>query len=90
MKRLNLLLLSTLWLAIDGMEAHAQDKYPVKPVTLYVPYAAGGPADVLAHVLAEELKILLDQPVVVENKPRPFDRLAMELAMMRPNPTAAR
>jgi Tripartite tricarboxylate transporter family receptor/FG-GAP-like repeat len=41
--------------------------YPVRSVTIVVPYAAGGPTDVLARVLAERMRISLGQPVLVEN-----------------------
>ncbi|MFC4201525.1 Bug family tripartite tricarboxylate transporter substrate binding protein [Candidimonas humi] len=43
--------------------------YPQRPITLVNPYAAGGPADVLARRLAKELGAELGQPVIVENKP---------------------
>ncbi|AFK62568.1 hypothetical protein TKWG_11910 [Advenella kashmirensis WT001] len=50
------------------LNAHAQT-YPERPVVLINPYAAGGPADVLARKLASELRAELGQPVVVENRP---------------------
>ncbi|WP_255469245.1 tripartite tricarboxylate transporter substrate binding protein [Achromobacter sp. UMC46] len=43
--------------------------YPDRPVILVNPYAAGGPADVVARSLARALEKRLGQPVVVENKP---------------------
>jgi tripartite-type tricarboxylate transporter receptor subunit TctC len=41
--------------------------YPTRPVTMVVPYPAGGPGDAVARVLAERMKAALGQPVIVEN-----------------------
>jgi tripartite-type tricarboxylate transporter receptor subunit TctC len=41
--------------------------YPSRPITMSVPYAAGGPLDVMARVVAEGLRDALGQSVVVEN-----------------------
>lgn len=49
--------------------ALAGQDYPRRPVRLIVPYAAGGGADTLARMLGQRLGELLEQPVVVENKP---------------------
>ena len=42
--------------------------FPTKPVRLIVGYAAGGPTDVIARVIAQDMSISLGQGVVVENK----------------------
>src|ERR1700722_16331964 len=44
----------------------AQD-YPARPVTLIVPYSAGGSADTLPRVIAERMRTSLGKPVIIEN-----------------------
>ena len=49
--------------------ALAQASYPVRPITMIVPLPAGGTADILARIAAEQIRAALGQPVVVENRP---------------------
>lgn len=56
-------------LGAAALPAHAQSDFPNKPIRLIVGYSAGGPTDVLARVLGQEIGTALGQPVVVENKP---------------------
>ena len=49
--------------------AHAQEKFPSRPVTLVVPQAAGGANDAIARVVAQKLSDQWGQSVVVENRP---------------------
>ena len=51
-----------------GSTAWAQS-YPNKPITLVVPYPAGGGADIVARLLAESMKPVLGQTVTVTNRP---------------------
>lgn len=60
--------LVALALSAAGASAVAQP-YPVKPVLLVVPYAAGGLTDNIARYFSSQLKDVWSQPVVVENKP---------------------
>jgi tripartite-type tricarboxylate transporter receptor subunit TctC len=41
--------------------------YPSRPITLIVPFAPGGPADVIARTVAERMRVSLAQPIIVEN-----------------------
>src|SRR5262249_24768689 len=41
--------------------------YPSRPITMTVPFAPGGSTDVVARVLAERMKDVLGQPVIIEN-----------------------
>jgi tripartite-type tricarboxylate transporter receptor subunit TctC len=42
--------------------------YPTRPITLVVPYAAGGGNDVIARIVAERMSASLGQPIVIENR----------------------
>lgn len=48
--------------------ASAQSSFPSKPVTLVVPFAPGGPTDAMARTLANAIKPILGQNMVVDNK----------------------
>jgi tripartite-type tricarboxylate transporter receptor subunit TctC len=56
-------------LSLLAAGAAAAQPYPLKPVRLVVPYAAGGAVDTIARILGEPLAGLLGQPVVVDDKP---------------------
>jgi tripartite-type tricarboxylate transporter receptor subunit TctC len=66
--RRNALYMAALALVTVAGAAHAQ-AWPSKPVSLVVPFPAGGTTDVLARALAERLSPAIGQPVIVENKP---------------------
>jgi tripartite-type tricarboxylate transporter receptor subunit TctC len=60
-------LLATLALAAAAAASFAQG-YPTRPVTLVVPFAAGGPTDVVARALGQAMSRTLGQTVLIENK----------------------
>src|SRR3984957_266850 len=49
-------------------QAHAQGAWPQRPVTLIVPFGAGGSADLTARVIAPHLQAKFGQPFVIDNK----------------------
>jgi tripartite-type tricarboxylate transporter receptor subunit TctC len=54
--------------ALPGMSRFGwAQAYPSRPITLVVPYAAGGPTDVVARVLADRMRVSLGQPLLIEN-----------------------
>jgi tripartite-type tricarboxylate transporter receptor subunit TctC len=52
-----------------GRLAHAQERFPSRPISLLVPFGPGGIADLTARAVAEVMSQRLGQPIVVENKP---------------------
>jgi tripartite-type tricarboxylate transporter receptor subunit TctC len=56
-------------LALTSLSTLALAAYPDRALTLIVPFAAGGPTDVMARVVAESLSKVIGQPVIVENTP---------------------
>jgi tripartite-type tricarboxylate transporter receptor subunit TctC len=53
-------------LALAAAPAAAQD-YPTRPITLIVPFAAGGPTDVISRIVSEHMSRTLGQQIVIEN-----------------------
>jgi tripartite-type tricarboxylate transporter receptor subunit TctC len=65
--------------------AWAQESYPTRPVRLLVGYAAGGPADTIARLMAQWLSERLGQQVVIENRVGAASNIAAE-AVVRSSP----
>lgn len=63
-----------------ALSAGAQDRYPMRPITIIVPWAAGGAADFLARTVGQRLAERLGQPVVVDNKPGAGTNIGTQLA----------
>ena len=63
MKRL---VTAALALGVGALPAFAQN-YPNRPISMIVPFAAGGPTDVIARIVAEPMSRILGQQIVVEN-----------------------
>lgn len=52
---------------VGAVNARAEDNYPSRPITMIVPFAAGGPTDILARLIGQTIGPMLGQQVVVED-----------------------
>lgn len=81
---LNKTLASTILFSVLGLTisftgpAQAQTTYPEKPIRVIIGFAAGGPTDVIARVLAQDMTATLGQSVIVDNKPGANAKIATE------------
>jgi tripartite-type tricarboxylate transporter receptor subunit TctC len=66
-------------LASISPDANAQT-YPSRPITVIVPAAAGGPTDVLGRLLAERMRGLLGQPIIIQNVTGADGRIGLDRA----------
>jgi len=64
--------------------AQAQDKYPSKTVRIIVPFAAAGPTDTMARLIAQKLQDSLGKPFVVENHPGAGGNIGMAMVASAP------
>ncbi len=64
--------------------AQAQDKYPSRTVRIIVPFAAAGPTDTMARLIAQKLQDSLGKPFVVENHPGAGGNIGMALVASSP------
>lgn len=53
---------------LPGLQAHAQDDYPSRPITLIIPFPAGGTTDILGRIIGDSLSKQFGESVVVENR----------------------
>jgi tripartite-type tricarboxylate transporter receptor subunit TctC len=54
-------------LVLAALSSPAVAQYPNKPITVIVPFAAGGPTDVVTRLVCEHMSRTLGQPIIVEN-----------------------
>ncbi|MBI3375719.1 MAG: tripartite tricarboxylate transporter substrate binding protein [Betaproteobacteria bacterium] len=71
MKRSAIIVAVFAWLVSSGFPASwaAEDDYPVRPIQLIVPFAAGGSLDITARVVGQKLREYLGQQLVIVNRP---------------------
>src|SRR4051812_27841299 len=62
---------------IGSVQIAAAQDYPTRPITLIVPLAAGGGADIVSRIVTERMRVSLGQPIVVENIPAAAGTVAL-------------
>jgi tripartite-type tricarboxylate transporter receptor subunit TctC len=61
------LLAAAAFAALTGVASATAQTYPTRPITMVVPYSAGGPTDTIARIMAEKMRMPLGQTIIVEN-----------------------
>src|SRR5215470_13668438 len=80
------ILVSAAVLTVGATSAPAQDKYPSKPIKVVVPFGPGSATDIVMRIVGEQMRPILNQPIVIENKPGAFGILAIEdMARSKPD-----
>jgi tripartite-type tricarboxylate transporter receptor subunit TctC len=64
MRKLTVAIALTVFFSIAGVQAQT---YPTRSITLVVPFPPGGSTDVAARIMAERMRLLLNQPIIIEN-----------------------
>lgn len=71
-------------LSLSTVFVMAQEKYPTKPITVVVGYAAGGATDVTARAFSKAVENVVKQPLLVINKPGAATAVAMQYVKNSP------
>jgi tripartite-type tricarboxylate transporter receptor subunit TctC len=68
-------------LASAEPDTAAAQSYPSRPITMIVPFAAGGTTDVIGRIIADRMRVALGQPIIVENVASASGLLGVERAV---------
>lgn len=85
LSRRHLLALAGLLAIGTPLSAGAADAYPTKPIKIIVGYSAGGAVDLIARSVGQRMATLLEQPVIVENKPGAGTNIAVKALITSPS-----
>ena len=77
-------LLAVLVAGVACAETSLAQSYPTRPVRVVVPFAAGSATDIMARIIADELRATFDQSFIVDNKPGASAQIGAELVAKAP------
>jgi tripartite-type tricarboxylate transporter receptor subunit TctC len=66
-KRIFLLAMAAVGGSLNATGPATSETYPSRPIMMVLPFAAGGPTDTLARIIAARMQVVLGQPVIIEN-----------------------
>jgi tripartite-type tricarboxylate transporter receptor subunit TctC len=78
-------IMATIMTMLFAPHAAATDKYPLRPITLIVPFPAGGGVDAVARIVADKLAAALGQPFVIDNRGGAAGVIGMRMAARAAN-----
>jgi hypothetical protein len=73
--------------ALSASRSARAQVYPSRPITLIVPFAAGGPTDTIARIVTEGMRTSFGQPIIIENVGGAYRLAAL---MSEPHPSFSR
>jgi len=81
---LDIIIFSLFLSIMSGGEILAQTSFPTKPISLIIPWVAGGPTDLTGRALANATRKHLGQPIICENKPGGAGSVGVTLVLAKP------
>lgn len=66
-KRVFLAAIAAICCSLHAVGPASSETYPLHPITIMLPFSAGGPTDTLARIIAARMQVSLGQPVIIEN-----------------------
>jgi tripartite-type tricarboxylate transporter receptor subunit TctC len=84
-RRLLAAIASLFVVALAAVCAQAEDTFPSKPIRMVIPFAAGGPTDIVGRIMANKMSLLLGQQFVVENRTGAGGNIGADVVSKSPN-----
>lgn len=82
--KIAIIIAAALELCAAGAMAQRADDYPVKPIRMIVPFAPGGPPDVIGRPIVQKLSEVLGQPIIFDNRPGAAGMIGTEFVAKSP------